>query len=146
MPARISLSDDAILEALEESGGHIAAAASLLKISTKTLRRRLMANPSLRLDRPVHPTWQEALNGNVAIRDGTDPSMPGGSPFSRYTNRLQTVGGWDDDETEYEPRVLDHDEMGEFISSLASKKDSIYRVNPAETLRHYRPRDPYKED
>lgn len=47
MPARIELSDEAILKALVEARGNAADAARRLGVSPQTIGRRLAANPAL---------------------------------------------------------------------------------------------------
>lgn len=102
MPARIALTDEQIKTALAATGGHISAAACLLNVCTRTLRRRLAANPALRPAPAADPVWVRALEGDAAIRAGTNPYMRGTDAWTRYINLLD----WEETEIEDEPQVL----------------------------------------
>lgn len=115
MPARIVLSDEQITAALEATGDHLSAAARLLGVCTRTLRRRLSADPSLYPPR-THPVWARALEGDQAIRAGTNPALRGNDPWTRYINLLD----WEEDEAEEEPTPLTNGETAQLLSYLVS--------------------------
>jgi len=114
MPARIQLSDDEITAALRDSAGLQSVAAAGLGISTRTLSRRLKANPDLWPSLPIDPVWERALCGDEAIRSGSDVRMRGSDPFTRYVNLIDFV----DAEHEDEPRRLTEPEIKNVIQCM----------------------------
>lgn len=68
MPARINLSNAEINQALAASGNLVSAAAIALKISTKTLRRRIAADPELLAKAQADPVWIRAQAGEKVFR------------------------------------------------------------------------------
>lgn len=87
MPRAIPLTREQIQEALESAYGQVSTAAELLNISSRTLARRLAADPTLRPPPPTDPSWERALAGDAVLRAGNDPVKM----FNRYADRIDWI-------------------------------------------------------
>lgn len=127
MPARKTLSREAIQDALTSTAGAVAEAAHFLGVSPRTLQRRLRGDPTLR---PIasDPRWEDARARGEAITGHAYRELYNFNvtPWSRMKRHVD----WREDEIELEPRVLTKEEIGRIARDLFLEGAPVFQVSP----------------
>ena len=119
MPARLKITDEDVRGALRKTGGAVAAAAQMLRMSTRTLQRRLKDNPELSPHEETHIIWAlaEGRTDRACERAGAAMYARNGGEFGAYERNVN----WEDDRVELEPSEMHPQEVEAFYKGLASK-------------------------
>ena len=130
MPARSKVTDQQIYDALSLTGGAVAAAAHLLKVSPRTLQRRMKANSDLRPYPAQHPSFDLAWHRVADSHNQAENACLFGTSGVLMKKFTQDVK-WDEADVELEPERLEGNLLREFLAKLQAAEPMMVTVRPS---------------
>ena len=126
MPSRIDLSDEQIFWALAGSHGAIAPAAQALRVSRRTLERRLKHQPELRPNFAPEPLWiiaKRRTAGEACLAYDEELATD-----QRRLTRFRKKTEWQREDYRLEPDPLHPSEIKSFVAEM--RESGVILITP----------------